>query len=526
MTSPFRKPKSSNSIAWKKLVSLALWLVVGLVLARILSWTTSTVLEGWGSKADFKAAFAYVAQMENNPQLSSAPEGQARFGITQTDYDTWRQQHNQSPQPLAQMTQNDVKDIYHYVWKQGDCDQYEPPLDVACLDSVVSFGVEESKSFLTQLPSEPKQAALEVARRREAYRQQIADRQRSETPSSYDDRPSVPGYGRTPRGAGAPYRMNPRPFAPNLPGRAFPAPYPSPSTPYNQQNSQVAAWVQAGLTRDRALARYAAQTNPGWLERFTQWLGFGASSPPSTALPSASTLPDTASSRTQSPTESAPPAATVSPSPTPKVFTANDIGTNAKQFTVEVWLTGVVNGESAPASGVILTEDGTILTNYHVITSGTASATLPIRLANGKEYQGDVIEQYSDRSLDLALIKLENAKGLPTAPLSTTSKQVKVGDTVYAMGSPEGEHWKLTTAAVIELESPCGLPQVGCIRTPSGFLRPGNSGGPLMDASGTVVGINRAIQGRTGEGVSLPIEVIRNYVQQAGIQLPAGDAAR
>jgi S1-C subfamily serine protease len=74
----------------------------------------------------------------------------------------------------------------------------------------------------------------------------------------------------------------------------------------------------------------------------------------------------------------------------------------------------------------------------------------------------------------------------------------------------------MTTAQIIQVQSDCGLANVRCIRTPQGFLKPGNSGGPLLDAFGQVIGVNRAIQQRTGEGVSIPVEVIQRYVAGSG----------
>lgn len=91
-----------------------------------------------------------------------------------------------------------------------------------------------------------------------------------------------------------------------------------------------------------------------------------------------------------------------------------------------------------------------------------------------------------------------------------------MGDKVYAIGSPHGKSWTLSTATVIELNSTCanGTSPLRCIRTPSGFLYPGNSGGPLINASGEVIGVNRAVQQSTGEGVSIPIETVQQFLAQ------------
>ncbi|MBD1853176.1 trypsin-like peptidase domain-containing protein [Cyanobacteria bacterium FACHB-502] len=167
-------------------------------------------------------------------------------------------------------------------------------------------------------------------------------------------------------------------------------------------------------------------------------------------------------------------------------------------FTAEVWIQ--TNAGAAPASGIIIREDGLILTNHHVIANGL----LYVKLKDGRQFQGRTIA--SDQSLDLALVQLDGAANLLVAALAQ-SANVKVGDTVRAIGSPMGSHWKHTEASVIVINSDCGLQALNgkCIRTPSGFLYPGNSGGPLLNDRGEVFGVNRAIQESSGEGVSIPM---------------------
>lgn len=166
-------------------------------------------------------------------------------------------------------------------------------------------------------------------------------------------------------------------------------------------------------------------------------------------------------------------------------------------------------GSASTAAGVILTADGLIVTNYHVVES---DARPSITLSDGRRFRGSVISV--DETLDLALIQLQGATGLPIAPLAASSTQVQVGDQVYAIGSPFGQSWKMSQAQVIELNSTCanGNSPLRCIRTPSGFLQPGNSGGPLIDGAGQVIGINRAVQQSTGEGVSIPIETVQQFL--------------
>jgi S1-C subfamily serine protease len=163
------------------------------------------------------------------------------------------------------------------------------------------------------------------------------------------------------------------------------------------------------------------------------------------------------------------------------------------RFTVEVWIQ--TNTGVAPASGIIIRENGLILTNHYVIANGL----LYVKLKDGRQFQGRTIA--SDSSLDLALVQLAGAANLPVAPLAQ-SADVKVGDKVRAIGSPMRSHWSHTEASVIAVGSICGLKALDgkCIRTPSGFLYPGNSGGPLLNGRDEVIGVNRAIQESSGEG--------------------------
>lgn len=243
--------------------------------------------------------------------------------------------------------------------------------------------------------------------------------------------------------------------------------------------------LAAGIQRDRALASLIASypsSQPDLNFDLRRWLGLDQPPTPPT----------------QPGSEEA-----VQPSASPPALTPDAIYDRAKPFTVEVWIKS--SGSLAPAAGIVLTADGLILTNHHVISSSFNF----VRLATGQDLQGTVVD--TNPELDLALIQLEGASGLPTAQFAESSSHVRVGDTVYAIGSPTGTHWHMTTSDVIQVQSDCGLDRLKCIRTPQGFLKPGNSGGPLLDRYGQVVGINRAIQQRTGEGVSIPVETIRQY---------------
>jgi len=165
-------------------------------------------------------------------------------------------------------------------------------------------------------------------------------------------------------------------------------------------------------------------------------------------------------------------------------------------------------------SGVIFTADGYILTNNHVVDNADE---LKVEIAGtGKEYIAKVVG--TDPQTDVALIKVD-AEGLTPATIGDSS-QVRVGDVVLAIGSPMGLEQSVTHGIISGL----GRSELGIIgKTNPGqagyenfiqtdaAINPGNSGGPLMDERGRVVGLNAAIETRSGMfagiGLAIPINM-------------------
>ncbi|MDQ0909550.1 putative serine protease PepD [Streptomyces canus] len=206
------------------------------------------------------------------------------------------------------------------------------------------------------------------------------------------------------------------------------------------------------------------------------------------------------------------------------------------------------NAGESTGSGVIITSDGEIITNNHVISGATS---IKVSTSDGKTYTAKVVG--TDSKKDLALIKLENASGLTVANLGD-SDGVQVGDEVVAIGSPEGLTGTVTSGIVSALnrdvtvatdegqsqtqgqgggngqwpfefggqqfngDTGSSTTTYKAIQTDAS-LNPGNSGGALIDMNGNIIGINSAMYsassdsstaGSAGLGFSIPINTVKS----------------
>lgn len=167
-------------------------------------------------------------------------------------------------------------------------------------------------------------------------------------------------------------------------------------------------------------------------------------------------------------------------------------------------------------TGMLVSEDGYILTNEHV--SGGKYSSCYVTLPNGKSYRGNVV--WSETNLDLAIVKI-NANNLPYVTLGDSSN-ISVGQTVYAIGNPIGfEFQRTVTSGIISaVERTILLEEEGTstymedlIQTDA-TINPGNSGGPLINANGEVIGINSVkITSAEGIGFAIPINTAKVVVQ-------------
>ena len=156
--------------------------------------------------------------------------------------------------------------------------------------------------------------------------------------------------------------------------------------------------------------------------------------------------------------------------------------------------------QEGQGSGFIIDRDGHILTNYHVIED---ARQIEVTLHNRKKYRATVVG--TDRSHDLAIIQIK-APDLNAMTLGE-SKNLQVGQKVYAIGNPFGLSGTLTSGIVSSIRSvqePDGVTIDEAIQTDAA-INPGNSGGPLLNSHGEVIGINTMIAGNPGVGQSAGI---------------------
>ena len=174
--------------------------------------------------------------------------------------------------------------------------------------------------------------------------------------------------------------------------------------------------------------------------------------------------------------------------------------------------------QRALGSGFVIDRAGDIVTNYHVVHG---AATIQVSFSNNERYRAHLVG--SDPSTDIAVLKVNvQASALKALPLGN-SDAVRVGDQVIAIGNPFGLDRSVTAGIVSavqrRIEAPNNLSIAHVIQTDAA-LNHGNSGGPLLDAQGDVIGVNAQIEtggvgdGNVGIGFAIPINTVKDVVGQ------------
>ncbi|MEB3210138.1 MAG: trypsin-like peptidase domain-containing protein [Leptolyngbyaceae bacterium] len=171
-----------------------------------------------------------------------------------------------------------------------------------------------------------------------------------------------------------------------------------------------------------------------------------------------------------------------------------------------------IDASTGTGSGSIISSDGLILTNAHVVQG---ARTVTVRLEDGREFQGTVIA-FGEPGLDLAAVRLSGVSNLPTIPIGDIG-DVSVGQTAFAIGNPFGQfQGTLTVGIVSRIDREKGLIQTDAA------INPGNSGGPLLNSRGELIGVNTSIfttgraAGNIGIGFAIPVARVQPFLTAVG----------
>ncbi|UQX88605.1 trypsin-like peptidase domain-containing protein [Jatrophihabitans telluris] len=213
----------------------------------------------------------------------------------------------------------------------------------------------------------------------------------------------------------------------------------------------------------------------------------------------------------------------------PAAPTNGTIGAAAARIRPSVVTINEVSGTSGgTGSGVIIRDDGYILTNDHVISLAAQGGSLRVTLSDGRTAKATIVGR--DTSDDLAVIKVSGLSKLTAAAFGKSST-LSVGQTVVAVGAPLGLSDTVTSGIVSNTARPVRAGDndqavFQAIQTDAA-INPGNSGGPLVDLNGSVMGINAAIAtDSSGGGLQIPGQTQQSGNIGIGFAIPSDEASR
>ncbi|HIK57275.1 MAG TPA: trypsin-like peptidase domain-containing protein [Synechococcales cyanobacterium M55_K2018_004] len=167
-----------------------------------------------------------------------------------------------------------------------------------------------------------------------------------------------------------------------------------------------------------------------------------------------------------------------------------------------------IETRTGSGSGSIISPDGLILTNAHVVSG---ERTVRVTLADNRTLEGEVIA-FAEGGLDLAAVRLRGQTNLPALRLAPPNS-VQVGQRAFAIGNPFGRFQNTFTTGIVSRVDP----ERGIIQTDAA-INPGNSGGPLLNSRGEIIGVNSAIfsprgaSGNIGIGFAIAIDRVQNFL--------------
>jgi len=188
---------------------------------------------------------------------------------------------------------------------------------------------------------------------------------------------------------------------------------------------------------------------------------------------------------------------------------------STSERVMDFWSRNILSIPRGTGSGFIWDDKGHVVTNYHVI-AGASEAR--IRLSDGKEYKASLVG--ASPMHDLAVLRIGEGPKRHPLPLGT-SRDLRVGQRTFAIGNPFGLDWTLTTGIVSALDrsltEESGSVIEHLIQTDAA-VNPGNSGGPLLDSAGRLIGVNTAIYSPSGAsagvGFAVPVDTVNRVIPQ------------
>ncbi|VTR96680.1 S1C family serine protease [Tuwongella immobilis] len=181
---------------------------------------------------------------------------------------------------------------------------------------------------------------------------------------------------------------------------------------------------------------------------------------------------------------------------------------------------GVIEQQQGTGSGFVWNKQGHIVTNFHVIQDAIVKdrrLTVRVVMADRSKWNARFVAASPD--VDLAVLQIDAPEDQLVPIKVGTSHDLEVGQDVFAVGNPFGQNLTLTTGVISstdrEIQSPTDRPITGAIQTDAA-LNPGNSGGPLLDWDGRLIGVNTAITtttgGSVGIGYAIPVDTVNEVV--------------
>ena len=183
---------------------------------------------------------------------------------------------------------------------------------------------------------------------------------------------------------------------------------------------------------------------------------------------------------------------------------------------VDPWTRNAYDVARGSGSGFVWDRLGHVVTNHHVIAGASGAI---VRLADGRAFPARLVGSVPEH--DLAVLHIGVGADRPPPIAVGTSRDLKVGQKVYAIGNPFGLDWTLTTGIVSALNRLLPTEEGGSIRgliQTDAAINPGNSGGPLLDSAGRLIGVNTAIYSPSGAsagiGFAVPADTVNRVVPQ------------